>query len=78
VLVYVELGGDDVLAGQLFSHRRRGSESASDVATVCSSWRVTARRNGLAGAQLDAMAPAFEHDQADQARRVIHGDTDAP
>jgi len=50
----------------------------SDVATVCSSWRVTARRNGLAGAQLDAMAPAFEHDQADQARRVIHGDTDAP
>jgi serine/threonine-protein kinase HipA len=41
-----------------------------DVVQATSRWRTTAQELGLDGAALEQMAPAFEHEQAEQAREL--------
>ena len=44
-----------------------------EVLAACSRWQVVAQRNGLSRREVDDMAPAFEHDQAEYARILCDG-----
>src|SRR5450756_497250 len=66
VEVVVQIGGEDVLAGRLWSHRRRGSESATFSYTT----EYLARRDAY---ELDPMLPLSAGAQQTPVGRPIFG-----
>jgi serine/threonine-protein kinase HipA len=56
-------------------HFRLGTEEAEaivgDVAAATRAWRSAAERAGIGRAELERMAPAFEHEQAERARSIV-------
>jgi pyrroloquinoline quinone (PQQ) biosynthesis protein C len=67
ISVFVAVGDENVLAGRMYSHRRRGVESTS---FVYDDWRRVAESHGLTPRDLAEMEPAFEHAEARQARSI--------
>lgn len=61
------------VAGQFRLTHERAREVLGDVVAATSSWRRLAGHQGLDGRAVEAMAPAFEHEQADVARRIAEG-----
>ncbi len=66
----------DVLI-EVAEHFRLGSTEArsaiSEVAAATGGWRSVAKRAGLERAEIERMAPAFEHEQAEAARVLAAG-----
>jgi hypothetical protein len=51
--------------------RPQAVASLGEIYEAVSSWRRVALRTGLSAAEVDLMAPAFEHPGADQARALL-------
>ncbi len=51
----------------------RARQVLGEVSNATSRWRTTAAQGGLGRAAVEQMAPAFEHSQADHARRLTPG-----
>lgn len=51
----------------------RARRVLSEVARACTQWRAVAQGHGLSKRDVENMAPAFEHDQADEARLATSG-----
>jgi hypothetical protein len=74
--VFVRLGGADLLAGRLISHRRGKTESQTFVAEVSRAaghWRTVAIAAGAAAGELELMEPAFEHEASEEAGELLAG-----
>ena len=69
----------DVLMNVAENFRLTGEEARSvlrEVSTATSRWQTAARKAGLDRAAVELMAPAFEHDQAKEARAIVGGLTE--
>jgi serine/threonine-protein kinase HipA len=57
---------------------QEAAEVLAQVASAVGRWRATAASHGLGQAEIDAMAPAFDHAERDRADAIAHGSQRSP